>query len=228
MDLDMGLALALLNEERYREMSASLRDAGFAPDVNPQGNSTLQRWVGGSGNPVRVEFLIPVGERATAAGTLAHIEQDLAAVITPGLELAFQDRVRVELSGTVPSGARATRAVPVCGAGSFTVLKALAFGNRAAFKDAYDLFYVWRGVGIPEVARRMQSLLPDSNVSAALDTISRDFGGMDGLGPVSAARFMTGALDDDIQADVSGLAQRLLRSVGQSSGPPSHTSKPTT
>ena len=216
MDLDMGLALALLNEERYREMSARLRDAGFAPDVNAEGNSTLQRWVGGTWEPLTVDFLIPAGGGGTAGDALVHIEPDLAAVVTPGLELAFKDRNWKELSGTVPAGAHASRSIPVCGAGAFTVLKALAFGNRAENKDAYDLFYVWRGIGVPDVARSMQSLLPDANARMALDAIARDFGSMDGLGPVAAAQFMTGALDDDIQANVTGLAQRLLRQVGPS------------
>ena len=38
MDLDMGLALAILNNERYRELGRRLRDAGFEPEVNDQGN----------------------------------------------------------------------------------------------------------------------------------------------------------------------------------------------
>ena len=39
-----------LSKERYRELSARLRDAGIAPDVNAEGNNTLQRWVGEPGN----------------------------------------------------------------------------------------------------------------------------------------------------------------------------------
>ena len=63
-------------------------------------------------------------------------------IVTPGVELAFLGRRRIELSGRTPSGAFATRTIPVCGPGAFTVLKALAFGNRAENKDACDLFYV--------------------------------------------------------------------------------------
>jgi len=42
MDLDMGLALAILNLERYRELGHRLRDAGFEPAINDQGNRRLQ------------------------------------------------------------------------------------------------------------------------------------------------------------------------------------------
>ena len=38
MDLDMGLALAILKNERYQELGRRLRDAGFEPEVNDQGN----------------------------------------------------------------------------------------------------------------------------------------------------------------------------------------------
>lgn len=43
-DLDIGLALALFDDERYTEISARLRAEGFAPDTNDAGNPTVQRW----------------------------------------------------------------------------------------------------------------------------------------------------------------------------------------
>jgi hypothetical protein len=36
LDLDLGLALALLEGERYRTLSDRLREAGFAADINPR------------------------------------------------------------------------------------------------------------------------------------------------------------------------------------------------
>ena len=108
MDLDMGLALAILNQERYRELGVRLRGAGFQPDVNELGNKRLQSWTTGGGHPVAVDFLIPPIDETGQGGTLFHIEADLAAIVTPGLELAFKDRCWKELSGITPSGARAT------------------------------------------------------------------------------------------------------------------------
>jgi len=43
-DLDVGLAVALLDEGRYTTLSDRLRRAGFEPDENDQGNFTRQRW----------------------------------------------------------------------------------------------------------------------------------------------------------------------------------------
>ena len=55
MDLDLGLAVAMLNHERYREAAARLRDAGFEQDVNDQGNRVLQRWTVNIERPVTVD-----------------------------------------------------------------------------------------------------------------------------------------------------------------------------
>src|SRR5438046_291711 len=38
MDLDVGLAVALLDEGRYRTITDRLRKAGFSQDVNEEGN----------------------------------------------------------------------------------------------------------------------------------------------------------------------------------------------
>lgn len=214
MDLDMGLALVILNLERYRELGHRLRDAGFEPAINDQGNRRLQTWTAGAPHRVTVDFLIPPVKATDKGGELHHLESDLAAIITPGLELAFRDRRWKELCGRTPAGAQATRKIPVCGPGAFTVLKALAFGHRADNKDAYDLFYVWSGVGVPEVAESLLPLRPDTCIDGALSVIRREFCHHDGLGPIGAARFMTHGLDDNLQADVVGHAQAFLRAMG--------------
>ena len=215
MDLDMGLAAAILDHKRYRELGRRLRDAGFEPEVNEQGNRRLQTWTTGTAHPVTVDFLISPIEETDKGGDPRHLESDLAAIVTPGLELAFRDRSWVELSGRIPSGAWVTREIPVCGPGAFTVLKALAFGKRAENKDAYDLFYVWSGVGVPGVAESLAPLRPDIYIDDALSVIERDFLRHDGLGPVGTARFITQELDENVQADVVGHAQALLRSMGR-------------
>ena len=215
MDLDVGLALAILNRERYRELGIRLRDAGFEPAVNDRGNRRLQTWRARSPHPVTVDFLIPVTDESGEGGTLLHIESDLAAVVTPGLELAFVDQRRKELSDQTFAGAWATRGIPVCGPGAFTVLKALAFGNRAERKDAYDLFYVWTGVGVTEVAASLASLQASAYVDNALHIIERDFCSHDGLGPVETAHFVNQGPDDNVQADVVGHAHELLRLMGR-------------
>ena len=210
MDLDLGLALDLLREERYRELSQSLREVGFEPDVNESGNPTRQRWRSSSDRSVTIDFLISPSEEAEEGGTLFDIEPDLAAVVTPGLHLAFQDRRQVPLSGQTILQENASRDIWVCGPGSLTVLKALAFGDRGANKDAYDLAYVWRALGVDQIAEFLAPLLGDPVVARALSIIQEDFTEHNGIGPRRAAAFQPGVPSEETQADVVGMATRLL------------------
>jgi hypothetical protein len=99
MDLDVGLAVALLDQGRYRTITERLRRAGFSQDVNEEGHPTRQRWTIEGVGRVTVDFLIPPTQPGDIAGTLRNIEADFAAIIAPGLHLAFRDRRRVPLSG---------------------------------------------------------------------------------------------------------------------------------
>ena len=209
-DLDLGLALAILEKDRYRELSARLRDAGFAPDVNADGNPTRQRWRLEDIQDTTIDFLIPPSEFDDRGGGLRNLEPAFAAVITPGLHLAFIDRRKVRVSGPTPYLEEAVRDIWVCGPGAFLVLKALAFRNRGDAKDAYDLAYVLRGIGIEETASRLRPLVTDSHVEDALAIIRQDFTSHDGLGPRRVAQFLTTGPDDNIQADVVGDVRAFL------------------
>ena len=78
----------------------------------------------------------------------------------------------------------------------------------------YDLFYVWSGVGVPEVAGSLATLQPSAYIDDALSVIERDFSRHDGLGPLGTAQFITQGPDDNVQADVVGYAQEILRFMG--------------
>lgn len=209
-DLDLGLDLAILEEERYAELSARLRDAGLTHDTNEQGNVTNQRWQIGDRQSITVDFLIPPGGEDDQGGRLRNFQQGFAAIITPGLHLAFRDRIYVSVSGRTPFGEQATRNVWVCGPGAYLVLKALAFRSRGTNKDAYDLHYVLSGTGVRETAQRLLPLRDDLEVRNALSIIREDFTAHDGLGPMRVAEFLTNGPNDDIQADVVGMAVAFL------------------
>jgi hypothetical protein len=216
MDLDVGLQLALLEEGRYRKLTERLRDAGFRADENDDGQPTRQRWaITGSGT-VTVDFLIPPSREGDRGGKLRDIEPDFAAIITPGLRCAFRDRQQVTLEGRTLFGEKAKRNVWVCGAGAFVVLKALAFDSRGENNDAYDLFYVVRNYGsnVEDVALKLRPLLDDDEAKAALDVLQRDFSDPESLGPRRVAEFVTGGVDDELQADVVGFITRLLDAIG--------------
>jgi len=220
-DLDIGLALALLDDERYTEISARLRAEGFAPDTNDAGNPTVQRWRLGE-LTVTVDFLMPPAPEQAPTLRVQNLQPDFGALVTPGLELAFDERVEVDLDGHTLKGERARRTIPVCGPAAFVVLKALAFGDRGEPKDAYDLVYVIRhtpGRG-RAIAERLATHAERhaSIVQRALRLLARDFDGPDGLGPTRAAGFAIaepaapGELDD-AAADAQGYVDDVLRAA---------------
>ena len=111
MDLDIGLTAALLDRGKYREISDRLRRSGFAQDVNDAGNPTRQRWKIEAREKVTLDFLMPPTSPEDRGGSLRDLEPDFAAVIAPGLQLAFKDSRRVTLSGQTIAGEDATRAI---------------------------------------------------------------------------------------------------------------------
>ena len=213
-DLDLGLSLAILDMKRYEDLSLRLNRADFKPDKNEEGNPTLQRWkiTPSAGLKVTLDFLIPPSLAADKGGDLRHIQKDLAAVITPGLRLAFRDKQKVSLKGFTLLGEKANRDIWVCGPGAFVVLKALAFDQRGENKDAYDLYFVIRnyGRGIDDVCRRISPLLEEVETKKALVILNRDFLEPDGIGPSRVAQFQYRGPNADLQADVAGYVKELL------------------
>ena len=71
------------------------------------------------------------------------------------------------------------------------VLKALAFQDRQALKDAYDLWYVLTYVkGGPEsVAERLLPYATDPDVTAAIELLRAAFASPESAGPLAVARF---------------------------------------
>jgi len=217
-DLDVGLALALLDDQRYAEVSSRLRAEGFEPYTNDSGNQTVQRWCLGD-LKVTIDFLIAPADDHDPALRIQNLEPDFGAVITPGLELAFDEHTLIELDGHALNGEHARRKVPVCGPAAFVVLKALAFGDRSEPKDAYDLVYVIRhtprhGVAIAELLQLQAENHPEI-VMQSLGLLARDFNTPEAIGPRRAASFT--AADntevDDAAADAHGYVDDLLRAA---------------
>lgn len=224
-DLDIGIAVALLDDRRYAEISERLRQEGFEPDANEKGNPTLQRWRWRD-LKVTVDFLLAPVEGAEVGGRVLSLEGDFGVLIAPGLELAFEEREDVTIDGQTLKGERVTRTIPVCGPGAFVVLKALAFADRAEPKDAFDLVYVVRRSpgGADAIAERLAGHARDHRdvVTKALTLLARDFNAPDVIGPLRVAEFegAIGAERDEVAADAHGYVDDLLRACRERGLPP--------
>jgi hypothetical protein len=166
---------------------------------------------------VSVDFLIPPSTPAVRGGTIRDLEKNFAALIAPGLPLAFRDRTKVILDGETLLGERAVRQMWACGAAAYLVLKALAFRSRGENKDAYDLFYVLRnhGDGPRTVAEAFRPLLDDSAARDALGILEADFTTPDSVGAMRVAAFLARQGDATFLADVAGFAREFVRLCGR-------------
>lgn len=212
LDLDIGMEVAILDDKRYEVLTERLRAAGFGPDENEKGNRTRQRWKIEGPPKVTVDFLIPPTLDTDRGGQLRNIEPDFAAIIAPGLQLAFVDQVKVELQGATIRGEAARRQISVCGAGAFIVMKALAFRSRGENKDAYDIAYLLRnyGSGPGDVAARLSAHVGTAEVEEALRFLSEDFETINSLGPRRVSEFLFDARHDETEADAWGAVRDLL------------------
>ena len=219
LDLDVGLSLAIFDEEHYQAITERLRRAEFEPDVNDKGNQVKQRWRHRDHTRVTVDFLIPPSFETDKGGKIRHLENDFAAIIAPGLELAFRDFETININATTLRGERANRDVRVSGAGAYVVLKALSFRNRGENKDAYDLYYVIRnyGDGVEDVAARFRLLLPNRECEEALNVLREDFADPDAVGVRRAVAFLRGEgeTDDALQAEVMGFIGTFIDLVSE-------------
>lgn len=218
MDLDMGLSFGLVSEARYHAVADRVRAAGFKPAVE-DGKLIRQRWMHPDAGGVTIDFLIEPATEGTKGGTLQNLESDLAAINTPGLHLAFQDRRVITIDDVTIHGERASRSVNVCGPGAYVTLKALAFRNRGENKDAYDLYYLLRSLdgGVGATAAALHPHLADPDAQRAIEILRADFTQHDGLGPLRTAEFL-GGHNDELQADVVGFVLQLLELIGQGEG----------
>ena len=217
-DLDLGLALALLNEERYREIARRLRDRGFQQATNDKGNLTRQTWVLADAR-VTLDFLIPPVADGQRPGSLQNLEADFAAIVMPALPLAFLDAVAVVLDDVTLHGERARRRVRVAGPAAFVAMKAHSFRIRGANKDAYDLVYLLTHHGdepVSGVAQAFTGIADRPEARQALDFLAEDFASIDHVGPKRHAEFLGNRDDDVFRQDAVGVVQAFLAAVRES------------
>jgi hypothetical protein len=214
LDLDIGLQVALLEEERYKTLSERLRQAGFINEQNDNRQPLRQRWCC-SQSQIAIDFLIAPTLPDDRGGKLRHLEQDFAAIIAPGLQTAFVDRQQIHLKGHTIFHKQAEREIWVCGPGAYIVLKALAFTNRGENKDAYDLYYVLKYYGddIEDIIPAFHMIQTTPDAQLAISVLERDFTDHQQIGPRRVAMFLTGGVDMKIQQDVVGYISMFLEKI---------------
>jgi hypothetical protein len=227
LDVVLGIALAIEEEEAYRTLQKNLIAADFRPSRDEEtGHETSFRWQRNDVDGVRViiEFFCPVGDGEPGRlrrNPTAGVGHRVSAIRLRGAELVAQDHIEVAIPGEVldQGGRRYDIRVRVANVLPFVVLKALALREREKDKDAYDLVWTLTAFpGGPDGVARAASCSPVLHaplVREAITTLGELFATFEHVGPSRCARFVLGVTEDDesrdrLRRDAHGAVQRFL------------------
>ena len=214
LDVDVVIDPIGVPDEVYRTIAELLRERGYVQLDQPF------RWlrsviVDGRAIDVELDLLAPVTPRLGTDHRHEQIGGEPLARRTEGAELVQIASVDRELDGVLPDGRRNRVSVRVAAPSALVILKALAMGQRDKPKDAYDIDYVLRHIGVEEVAAGIAEFGQLESVKKALGVVAQKFNSIDALGPTSVAlyrRIPLGSPEaDQLQALAYARVDQLLR-----------------
>lgn len=163
---------------------------------------------------MEVDLLAPATSRSGTGHRHERIGGEPLARRTEGAELVRSGHVEREIFVALPDGRRHRAAVRVATPAVLVILKALAMRQRDKLKDAYDIDYVLRHVGVEDVAAGIQGFGAVDPVMKALAALTEIFSSIDAIGPTSVALYrrapLGGAEADRLQALAYARVRQLL------------------
>lgn len=215
-DVDVLLDPTAFSMQEYETLAERLLSRGYRYRLDSTGRELKFRFeVEVDGHSVDVDFLAP--PVPGQSGFRVPIQAGLHAHALSGAHVPAWFSVDVTLEEELVQGGRHPVRIRIVDLPGFVVLKALAFEDRQAYKDAYDLWYVLAHAaeGPPAVARRLLPHAHDSAVRKALTFLRVAFGSTDSLGPVAVARFHEAAREDAerMAAQAYAVVQSFLREL---------------
>ena len=155
------------------------------------------------GNSVSVQVDLLSGEYGgTGKDHRTQAVQDVRPRKARGADLAFNEPVRVTITGELPDGAKDTVTIPVAGIVPFIVMKAMAMRDRLKQKDPYDVYYCLRYFpgGIEKIVGHVKLLKGNKLVQEALEILKEKFDSPEHVSPSHIAEFLE--LSDPDEADL--------------------------
>lgn len=200
LDIVVGIALETEEEEAYRSLQQNLREAQFAPSLNPDtGQEETFRWAREvDGVSVVLEFFCPAADGQP--GRLlrnpgGHAGSKISAIRMRGAELAAHDFINVPLSGELldNGGRQEGIQVRICNLLPLIVLKSFALAERDKMKDSYDLVWILnafrQGPASVVEASSGSPVLSHPDIPAAIQIIRTHFQSTEHRGPSQYANF---------------------------------------
>lgn len=213
LDVDLVVDPISVPDEVYRTIAELLRERGYVQLDQPF------RWlrsvmVEDRSIDVEVDLLAPATPRSGVWHRHERIGGEPLARRTEGAELVRSGHIDREITGLLPDGRRHRVAVRVATPAALVILKALAMGQRDKPKDAYDIDYVLRHIGVEEVVAGIQEFGAVEPVRKALAVLAEKFSSIDAIGPTSVVLYRRVAFGsaeaDQLQAIAYARVEQLL------------------
>ncbi|MBP5674131.1 MAG: hypothetical protein J6X49_17230 [Victivallales bacterium] len=193
MDIDLGISLAVTEDEKYKHIHRIMKEAGFQYAKNDDGSRKSHTFdITIDGQTVSVDFLTTSYDGAPDRH-VQKVEHELSAIKVKGLGLALHTPLTVQIDGQNLHGDKVTEFISVCRPVAYIILKAISFDNRHVDKDSYDLIYTLLnyGNGVESVAKE---ILPTDfeaeYFQTAMEMLRRRYASPDHDGPRAYARFI--------------------------------------
>jgi len=223
-DIDVVVDIAILSDtEAYRTLEDNLHAMGFERVTNELGVKVSWRWQAKleSGATMILEFLAEHLELGGGKVKVLPTESRVSALNIPHASMVFDLNESKQLTAELlDGGGIATETVRYADIVSFTCLKAFAFDQRNARKDAHDLVYCLEHHpgGIEAAVQAFKAALEGPHAAAvneALTILKTRFTHQDPEqahrrdGVIAVARFEDN--DADVEADEDLRNLRILR-----------------
>ena len=187
--MDLALDHHALGDAGYRSILQLLLKRAYRQDEQP---FIFFRDVTVGNTIYEVEVVFLAGEYAgTGRSHRTQNVQDIRPRKARGCDLAFSRPAEVNLSGTLPGGAKDSARVRVAAIAPFLVMKGMALPSRLMEKDAWDIYYCvcnYPG-GSQQLAKEFRPLLKNKLTQEALRNIAEKFASPDHVGPKHVADF---------------------------------------
>jgi len=220
LDIDLALDFKHISDDTYKTIIETLCARVYYQEEGEQPFIFHRDIEDKSGSKISVEIDLLAGEYGgTGKGHRHQKIQDAQARKARGCDLVFDSAVRVNLAGTLPSGAKNEVIVKVPSIGPFLVMKGMAIWERMKEKDAYDIYYCCRNYpgGLTALVKAIKPLVMKKLAREGLGKIKTKFAIVDGIRPTWVTEFLE-IVDREERARVQREAFELVNALMEKLG----------
>jgi len=220
LDIDLALDIKHISDDTYKTIVKTLNAGGYYQNEQEQPFIFYRDVEDKFGNRITVEIDLLAGEYGGIGKGHRHQKiQDAQARKARGCDLVFDSAIRVNLAGTLPSGAKNEVTVKVPSIGPFLVMKGMALWEQMKEKDAYDIYYCCRNYpgGLTTLVEVIKPLVKNRLAREGLGKIKAKFATVDGIGSTWVVDFLEIAEQEErarVQREAFELVNALMERLG--------------